>query len=412
MIKLVYRLLILKYDKRRAPTPRHRLGSILLVSLSMLSGMFSHAEQSPITVSAIEYKAGDEAYVYSDKVNMRDGPATGATVMKMLMAGDRVQVIEKNALRQNLLYGIADYWYKVNSAGQEGYVWGGLLAKSLGLADLEGPGSQDRIIEQAFVSYQDSVPLQISKDYFDRNILPKFADPDKKKKVLRYYQAYRYGDGQTLNLMAFLSDGAVDDSPDIAYPKAQIQDVSALLRSGGVDDRDDGLGIYFRRYGVSGRIQLKMLTAKKAPWEFAYAFPRPSASSPAENLVGAYGIETPEAGSESRYGEGFNNPAAALLADKGFSPPVALLSFSVDATRDVSTYGQAALFFFDGKGLSLVTSYTTGWNGGGESGKTDLVFPSDGGGTKNVLAFKTYVIDSPKGVVKFRWDGSRFAKTP
>ena len=385
----------------------HRI--LLLVSFLLASGASLFAEQGLITVSVLSYGAKDDAFAYSDKINVRDAPNTGAGVLKQLMTGDQVTIVERTAVRQ-ALYGISDYWYKVTTAGQDGYVWGGLLAKSAGAADLEGAGSRDRILEQVFETYQVAVPVRVSRDYFEKSVLPKFGDPEKRKTLQHYYQAYDFTDGQTLDLVTFLGDGTVDNSPDITWSKQQIKDVSALMQSGGIAEADGTPDISFKRFGVSGRIQLKMLTAKRPPWEFAYAYPRVSASGAAENLVNAYGIGTPEEGSESRFNEGFRDPVVALLTGKGFTPPVVLLSISINAELDVSTFDQTTLFSFDGKGLSLVASYTAGWKGGGEGGRTDLIFPSDGEGEKNILAFKTFDIDSETGLVKFRWDGSRFGK--
>ena len=262
--------------------------SCRLIIISLFIGAFgasAFAEQASVTVSALAYAAGDESYAYSDKVNMRDAPNTGGSVLKQLMTGDKVTIIERTAVRQTL-YGISDNWYKVTCAGQDGFVWGGLLAKNVGSADLEGAGSQNKILEQVIESYQDVVPIQVSKDYFEKSILPKFADPEKRKKLQHYYQAYDFTDGQSLDLVTFLADGSVDNSPDITYSPRQIREVSALMQSGGIIESDDTPEISFQRFGVSGRIQLKVLTKKKPPWELVYAYPRASAGTPGRESAG------------------------------------------------------------------------------------------------------------------------------
>jgi hypothetical protein len=390
---------------------KEKIANRIFVVLGLLFcvGAFLSAQQGQVTVSTLVFGSGDKAYAYSDKVNLRDAPNTGGKVLKQLMTGDEATVKAMTPIRQTL-YGLSDYWYKVAWAGQEGYIWGGLLAKSVGFVDIEGPHSQVRILEQISESYQDEVPIQISKDYFDKSFLPKFADPAAKKTMQRNYQASEGSDGKTLSLVVYNSDGTIDDDPGTDYPRQLIQGISVLLKSAGIAPISDSNDIFFKAFGVSGRILMKALTKNRQPWEFSYVYPRPSAADAAENLVDAYGIETPEEGSDSRYNEGFNNSGIDLFVDKGFTPSVILISFHANAQIDVLRFDQSSLFYFDGKGLSLVTSYTGGWRGGGSGGGTALIFPSDEGGEKNVLTFKSTEVESVTGISKLKWGGTSFKK--
>jgi hypothetical protein len=363
----------------------------------------SHAQPAATTYSLLAYDKGETAYAYSDKINVRQSPSTDATVLVQLMTGDAAAVLERTEIKQ-AIYGISDYWYKVEAQGQQGYVWGGLLAKAVGTAELEGKGSADRVVMQAIESYQDAVPNELDASLLKDSVLPKLAE-SQRQVLLRYYRKLPYGEANTLYLSVLDDSGNPLDEPDVVLPKEEVVAVEKALAGASLPT------VSFEEFGVSGKIALKALSAKRALWELVYPFPRLSASTPAENLLGMEDLETPSDPND-RFSEGFRQPELELLADKGFSPPVVLLSVSVPADFDTGTYRQAAIFAIDAKAATLVTTYCAGAKVGGEGYGVDLVFPSDSGGGRNRILFKRTDPEETKLFGELDWDGARFAQLP
>ena len=373
----------------------------LIIALAAAAGA-AFAQQGA-TYSILSFAKGDTAYAYSDKINVRESASTDSKVLVQMMTGDPASVLEETATRQTI-YGIADYWYKVDVQGQQGYVWGGLLAKDAGIAEIEGKGSADRIVVQAVKSYQDSAPTYLNTDELKNSILPKLS-PEGRDFVQRYYRPLVGGEPSQVYLCRLDDSGNPIDEPDVTISKAEILRAEKALAGISLPD------IYPQEFGLSGKILVKALSGRKALWELSYPFPRLSAPSTAENLLGMEMLGTPE-NPDERFAEDFGEPEVTVLAGKGLSPSVVLLSISIPADFDEGTWHQAALYMVDAKGATLVTTYCAGNKAGGEGARTELVFPADQGGEKNQLIFKNDEMGDISIIGKLRWNGALFTRAP
>jgi hypothetical protein len=409
---------VLVSDRYRPPEIRQAKGWIMMsfaVSLArtrsaraiafsaLLFAASAFAQQPAATYSILSYAKGETAYAYSDKINVRESPNTGAKVVTQLMTGDAAAILDKTDVKQTL-YGVSDCWYKVDFQGQQGFVWGGLLAKEVGVAQLEGKGSADRVVMQALRSYQDAVPLNVDAGALKDGLLPKLAD-SQRKVLLRYYRPNQYADANTLYLSVLDGAGNPIDEPDLVLPKDEVIAVEKALAGASLPNA------YPREFGVSGKVTLKALSGKKALWELSYPFPRLSASTPAENLLGMKELATPT-NPDERFGEDFGQPEVVIIANKGFSPPVVLLSISIPASFNSGTFHQAALYAIDAKAATLATTYCAGYKVGGEGEGIDLVFPSDKGGGKNMIIFRRTDFEGTKAFGELDWNGVRFTQLP
>jgi hypothetical protein len=361
--------------------------------------------QQPVTYSVPSYDKGETAYAYSDKINVRETPDTGANVLAQLMTGDTAAIVEKTSVQQTL-YGVSDYWYKIDCRGQEGYVWGGLLAKSVGVADLEGKGSSDRILMQVLRSYQDAVPTQLNEAVFKDTVLPKLS-ADQRDFVLHHYFHIPGGDDATIYLTPLNDSGDPFIGFEGPLSKAEILVAEEALKGVSMPNT------YSQEFGVSGKISLKACSGGKSLWELAYPVPRLSASTAAENLFGMQDLGIPD-NPDERFSEDFNFNMINIdvLADKGFSPPVVLLSISVPAGFDEGWLDQAALYQIDAKGPTLVTTYLAGSKAGGEGEWIEFVFPSDKGGQKNVLTLMSKNDQESSVLGRLGWNGALFSRLP
>lgn len=76
-----------------------------------------------------QWSVKDTVAVFGDKINVRSGPATDASVVTQLTAGEEVIVTEVTE-QATTLNGVKLPWYKVqwNNGKSSGFIWGGLLS--------------------------------------------------------------------------------------------------------------------------------------------------------------------------------------------------------------------------------------------------------------------------------------------
>ncbi|MCW7494378.1 SH3 domain-containing protein [Leptospira sp. 2 VSF19] len=74
-----------------------------------------------------EKNEGSTYLIFGDNVNLRESNNLNAKILKKLSIGESVKVLTKTnqTLEQN---SVKEYWYKVQSEKDVGYIWGGLLA--------------------------------------------------------------------------------------------------------------------------------------------------------------------------------------------------------------------------------------------------------------------------------------------
>ena len=97
-----------------------------------------------------QFEIGVETRSFGENVNVRNLPNANASRIGKLSLGEVVEVLEKsdNMLTQN---GYSEAWYKVKvvpigADTYQGWVWGGLLAKTVETFDLNGDEKQEIIM--------------------------------------------------------------------------------------------------------------------------------------------------------------------------------------------------------------------------------------------------------------------------
>ncbi|MFM2267830.1 MAG: hypothetical protein RL757_1271 [Bacteroidota bacterium] len=68
-----------------------------------------------------------ETYVFGDKVNVRSKPDKDAPVVKQLVGGDEITVVDTTP-QYMAVNGRSDRFYKIKFGTQTGYLWGGLIS--------------------------------------------------------------------------------------------------------------------------------------------------------------------------------------------------------------------------------------------------------------------------------------------
>lgn len=385
--------------------PTNSGGLAILTVLGLLGAIAIPAQaQQGESYSWLSYDKGETVYAYSDTINLRESPSTDAKVLTRLMTGDAAKVLERTDTRLTLS-GVYDYWYKIDFQGRQGYVWGALLAKDVGSAPLEGAGSSNRILMQATRSYQMAVPISFDAATFRDSALPKLPAAEREV-VRRLYPQNPYDDSKKYRLTGLDKSGKPVFDSDVPLRRADVLAAAKALSGLSIP------GAAPVEFGISGKVALKAISGGKAVWELSYPFPRASAATPAENLLGLEeGLGAP-ADPDERFSADYGAPVVVIRADKGFAPASTLLSIAMREEVYYGEYNQAALYSIDAKGAKLVTTYLAGSKVEGGGSHTDLILPSDEGGQKNTLIFKSHELGDTWIAGRFSWNGSTFKRLP
>ncbi|MBN1498560.1 MAG: SH3 domain-containing protein [Spirochaetes bacterium] len=104
---------------------------IIIPALLILASIV-YAETTPVYYHG-KYSPGIKAYLFGDNVRVRTSPEIGNNITATLPAGTEITVIE-NTGKSYALGNYEENWYKIRfssgSKSVEGYIWGGLIAKS------------------------------------------------------------------------------------------------------------------------------------------------------------------------------------------------------------------------------------------------------------------------------------------
>ncbi len=79
-------------------------------------------------------KEGSDYYAWTDSLPVRKGAGTRNAVTFYLRSGDRVSILAKTDLLDNIAE-TREYWYQISANDKEGFVWGGGLADYYDLID-------------------------------------------------------------------------------------------------------------------------------------------------------------------------------------------------------------------------------------------------------------------------------------
>jgi hypothetical protein len=113
--------------------------------IAALLGLFIAANAS----AQVYMKAGSPAFIFEEKVNVRDTPSTEGKAVVLLTRGTKVKILEQGK-DVVTLYDIPAFWYKVEyKAGASGWVWGGLLADRTATGDVDADGKPEIILMRA-----------------------------------------------------------------------------------------------------------------------------------------------------------------------------------------------------------------------------------------------------------------------
>ncbi len=115
---------------------------------TIIAGAAALALLAAAPAGALE--VNEKAFIFGDKVNVRQEPDIKSPVIVLMKAGDQVQVLGKSKNLYNS-DGITDIWYQVKGRTATGYVWGGVLAKGH-VADYDGDGT-----DEVFMARADSI---------------------------------------------------------------------------------------------------------------------------------------------------------------------------------------------------------------------------------------------------------------
>lgn len=98
-----------------------------LLSILMFLFVFPILPQNHWDDYIHEKTEGSTYLIFGDNVNLRETNNINAKVLKKLSIGDSVKILTKTnqILEQN---SVKEYWYKIQSEKEIGYVWGGLLS--------------------------------------------------------------------------------------------------------------------------------------------------------------------------------------------------------------------------------------------------------------------------------------------
>lgn len=74
-----------------------------------------------------EFESNQTAYLFGDKVKLRQGPSTNDSTLVVLPIGAAIHVVAKTD-NEITIYGIPSFWYKVAVDGQLGYIPGAFIS--------------------------------------------------------------------------------------------------------------------------------------------------------------------------------------------------------------------------------------------------------------------------------------------
>jgi hypothetical protein len=92
-----------------------------LFFLFVCSFSFAQEDAPKIFGYGFEFESNQTAYLFGDKVKLRQGPSTNDSTLMVLPIGTAVFVISKTD-EEITIYGIPSIWYKVSVDGQMGYI--------------------------------------------------------------------------------------------------------------------------------------------------------------------------------------------------------------------------------------------------------------------------------------------------
>jgi hypothetical protein len=125
---------------------------LILIILPILSfkGIAKNIPPKKVTESSPsfsygKFKVGSRAYVFSDKVNLRETPSVSGKLVKQLKIGEAF-TIKSRSDQTYEVSGYKDYWYEVVGQNFKGYLWGGLIAKVALKANLDADSEAELIL--------------------------------------------------------------------------------------------------------------------------------------------------------------------------------------------------------------------------------------------------------------------------
>jgi hypothetical protein len=112
------------------------------------------------------------AVVFGADVLLRSVPSQQSSIVDVLPIASEIEILDK-ASEITLLGGIKDYWYKVKYNGNEGFIWGGLIADNYFETDLDADSSKETfmilnltkgIYDEDFQSSNSRVEFRIARN--------------------------------------------------------------------------------------------------------------------------------------------------------------------------------------------------------------------------------------------------------
>lgn len=95
--------------------------------------------------------------VFGADVLLRSVPSQQSSIIDVLPIASEIEILDK-ASEVTTLNGIKDFWYKVKYNGNEGFIWGALIADNYYETDLDADSSKETFML-----------LNLTKEYFDED---------------------------------------------------------------------------------------------------------------------------------------------------------------------------------------------------------------------------------------------------
>lgn len=92
-----------------------RLATMIIIFIPIILFSFEHPKQQ------------NPAFIFCDKVNVRELPNSKSKVITQLPIGARIDILSKTD-KIDEIDGLVDYWYKITVNNKIGYIWGGLIS--------------------------------------------------------------------------------------------------------------------------------------------------------------------------------------------------------------------------------------------------------------------------------------------
>jgi len=89
-------------------------------------------------------ETGNEYHILHYRANVRSGPGRNSDVIAILRFNDKVKIMENTEIQERI-NGVRGYWYKIQYGNITGYMFGGSLAASSLLTDIDNNGIIDSL---------------------------------------------------------------------------------------------------------------------------------------------------------------------------------------------------------------------------------------------------------------------------